>query len=375
MKKLLVRRVDYDFYTMRLPLSVIRRRKRVVFVHRELEKRHPQFSEKCCADTKFTLRQGKLLAEVAVMDTLRLAEYRKAFPNRHLFLEGKPERAVFARHREVRKVIAMALVALTFSIVLGSRHILFQKNGLAKAEQVETTDTVAATMLLPPESLFLSVLSAVGKKGGRVSSLVWQGGNCTFLISGCHPEDIVPQSVCAVSYANNEPRFELKLPVAYTNALLSGGENHFLPHLRKELLQNGVVILREEPGKRDVSLQLFCSQQNLAAALKVCAEEAEVNHWHERALRLQSGENGYDIKVSFSAGSRFYESQSPFQLVAAYASVFEPKHLPEKILPRVVSADALPARKDKVGEIKRLNGDVFVYYRQQDGRIVCEKAR
>ena len=123
MKKLLVASGDYDFYTMKLPLSLIRRRKRAVFVRRELEKRHPQFSEKCCADTRFLFRRGKILAEVAVMDTLRLAEYRKKYPGRHLFLEGKPDRAVFIRHKGWKKGGLMATTALAALLLLG-RHYL-----------------------------------------------------------------------------------------------------------------------------------------------------------------------------------------------------------------------------------------------------------
>ena len=372
MKKLLVASGDYDFYTMKLPLSLIRRRKRAVFVRRELEKRHPQFSEKCCADTRFLFRRGKILAEVAVMDTLRLAEYRKKYPGRHLFLEGKPDRAVFIRHKGWKKGGLMATTALAALLLLG-RHYLIPHE--AETEKVEVAEAVADSMLLPPESLLLSVLSAVGKKGGRIASLAWQGGNCTFSVTGCHPEDIASRTACSVSYANNEPRFELKLPVSYTSALLSGGDQNFLPQLRKVLLQNGVVILREEAGENDVSLTLFCSQQNLTAALKVCAEEAEVSHWHERALRLQSGENGCDLKVGFSTGSRFYENQSPFQVLASYAWLFKPKVLKEKIIPRTVAAESISPRRDKVGEIKRINGDVFAYYRMQDGSIVCEKAQ
>ena len=371
MKKTLVRTCDYDFYTMRLPLSVLRRRKRSVFVRRELEKRHPQFSEKCCADTKFSLKGGRVTAEVAVMDTLRLAEYRKLFPEKKLYLEDRPERVVFRRrHTNVGKAVAIGAAFCCLSIAF------FWQRGMGEVSDEAAPEPVkAAAVLFPPEALLASILSGVVKKGGRVSALSWHGGACDFSVSGCHPEDIVPDTVCAVSYTHNEPRFELHLPVAYTNALTVGGESQFVPRLRRQLLENGLVILRENPGEHDAGVQLFCQHDSLSVALKICAEQAELNQWHEREIQIKSGENGCDIKVSFSSGAQFYDDLSPFQVIAHYASVFEPKRRDEKVVPRSRTAEIPSLAKDKIGEIKRIDGEVFAYYRLNDGRIVCEKAQ
>ena len=373
MKKTLVRTCDYDFYTMRLPFSVIRNRKRSVFVRRELEKRHPQFSEKCCADTKFRIRRGKLTAEVAVMDTLRLAEYRKRFPDRHLFLEGQPERVVFSRrHLRAGRAVAMGVLALCMGMFFGWKT-LFRAQPPAALEP--PLEAAVAAAILSPEKLFAAILSGIGKNGGRVSSLKWQGGTCTFSVSGCHPEDVSPEIACAVSYANSEPHFELKLPVGHTNALLEGGDTQFLSHLRKALLQQGIVILREELGQKDGSIQMFCRHDLISDALKTCAEQSELHQWHERAIQISSRENGCDIKASFSAGAQFHEVQSPFQVIASYAHEFFPKPRTEKVVTRTHRTEEPAVKRDKIGEIKRINGEVFAYYRLHDGRIVCERAQ
>ncbi|MBQ7157871.1 MAG: hypothetical protein IJS09_00390 [Treponema sp.] len=371
MKKTVVQTCDYDFYTMRLPLSVIRRRKRSVFVRRELERRHPQFSEKCCADTKYLFRRGKLMAEVAVMDTLRLAEYRKRFPDKRLFLEGKPDRAVFARrHGNLGKAIFMAVAGVC--ALFGWKYMKPQQEQTVTEEPVAVA---AAAVLLTPEKLLASILSCISRKGGCVTALKWQAGNCTFSVTGCHPEDIAPDTACAVSYAHNEPRFELKMPVAYTNALLAGGDNQFLPHVRNQLLKSGIVILREEAGAKDVSIQMFCKHERVSDALKICAEQSDLHQWHERAIQLQSNDSGCDIRLSFSAGARFYEELSPFQVIATYASVFVPKQQEEKIVPRNRRAEEMVVSREKIGEIKRINGEIFSYYRLHDGSIVCERAQ
>ncbi|MBQ6780217.1 MAG: hypothetical protein IJP62_03180 [Treponema sp.] len=375
MNKSLVRNADYEVYTMTLPFSVIRRQKRIVFVRRELEKRHPLFSERCCTDTRLLLRKGKLTAEVTVMDKLRLAEYRKRFPHKRLFLEGKPERAVF-RHRSIGagKKVALCLAIAIFVGVI-ARHYRTSEESVAVVPQ--KTEVAAVAVLLSPEKLLASVLSAVGKKSGRISSLKWQGGFCHFSISGCHPEDVAGEISCTVSYSDNEPRFEISLPVALGNHLPEGGEEKFVPFVRHALLENGLVVIGEQIGQKDVTIHLFTAAENIATALKICAEQAELHGWHERELTVQNGENGCDIKAGFSAGAQFYAECSPFQTVAAYSSVFRQKPLELKVRPRVHAqmVKVIAPVREKVGEIKRIDGAVFAYYRLGDGRIVCEVAQ
>lgn len=372
--KTLVRRHDYDFYTVRLPFSMIRKRERSLFVRRELEKRHPRFSEKCCTDTKWALRKGKLTAEVAVMDRVRLAQYKKSFPGKRLFLELQPERAVFKKSRTGGTVLMCALLGC--AVLLGVRtirHLRPAQDNVSVAAQPEPTERAS---MLAPEQLLVSILAAVTRKGGRLTAARWQGNQCSFAITGCHPEDVVSGERCTVSYQNGEPHFEVALraqeqtPVAHENASPAA---ELVPALRHALLSYGAVILSEQIADDSVTVQLFAAHNVLGRALKVCAEQAELHGWCEASFALQSGENGCDAKITLAAGNVPYEIQSPLQTLAIYAPLFIPSEPPAAVRPRRANVVHAPVvEREKVGEIRRMDGSAFVYYRMGDGRIVCE---
>ena len=73
--KATVKKSDYEIYTFNIPLG-LRGKKRNAFITRELEKNHPCFSQQCCFDSRLKLHKGKLQSVVAVMDKIKLLEYR-----------------------------------------------------------------------------------------------------------------------------------------------------------------------------------------------------------------------------------------------------------------------------------------------------------
>ena len=375
--KTMVRRRDYDMYSVRLPFSMIRSRQRDAFVRRELEKRHPRFSEKCCADTRLSLHKDGLTADIAVMDKVRLAQYKKEFPGKRLFLEQQPERAVFKNARGGGKALALGLLVCA---LLGGVQVV--RNARASAVAPLTTaqtEPVEQTAFLSPEHVLLTVLAAITRKGGKLSALVWQSGSCRFAVTGCHPEDIASDEQCTVSYKNNEPHFELALPVqhmvtAHTESAFRA--DTFVPALRHALLSYGAVILSEQIAARDVAVHVFCTHDILGTVLKCSAEQAELHGWSEAAFSLQGGENGGDITMTFVPGTLAACDETPLRAVATYASLLMPEQIIAPVRPRKASVAQSPVIvRDKVGEIRRMDGSRFVYYRMSDGRIICEQEK
>ena len=76
MKNNVVRKNDYELYLMNIPWTLLGK-KRKQYIRRELEKVHPCFGEQYSFDSKTCIRKGKIQTLIAVMDKVKILEYRK----------------------------------------------------------------------------------------------------------------------------------------------------------------------------------------------------------------------------------------------------------------------------------------------------------
>ncbi len=417
MKKVLVKNCDYDRYSIALPLKIAIKRHGKSFLFKELEKRHPCFSTGCCTDTHYALRGGRLTAEVTVMERARLSEYRRLNPGRNLYLEDEPSFAVFKTQGEKIKV-----AALFFLLLMGGASLMFvnrniygsSKNavqaladsGAAKIENSTETDSV----LLAPTEIFSSVFSSIKNAGGKITSFVWKNGEASMNIRGCNIEEIAGARNCVVSYKNDEPCFSLVLqtPTQKKNhsATAAGSvsfspekqlaefeKTMFVPQIRTMLRTENVELVSEYRSEDFVELSFSVKNSSLAKALKYCAGLSSGNGWQEDSLSILGGENSCAVKVSFVPVKKIGSSQtdfenSPLMQAFLFAEIFIPEEKCEPIpLARRArsSASALqrvpvikaeksenPTESDsqgKIGEIRRKDGSVFVYYRNKHGQF------
>lgn len=88
LKKNIILRKDYDFYTIHLPFFIFLKRQKNQFINAQLEKLHPCYSDEFCFKSNLKFDKKGFKTDVIVMNKFLLAEYKNRFPNKKLFLEG-----------------------------------------------------------------------------------------------------------------------------------------------------------------------------------------------------------------------------------------------------------------------------------------------
>lgn len=226
MRKNYVKKEDYDFYSIVLPLKVAFSSSRKKFILRELEKLHPKLSAACFIKSWLHFKKGKIQADVAVMEKNLVASYKKRFPLESIYLPEK--RKLILSRRKYPAVFGIFLLFAGFFSGKMLYETFFSRKKIA-AEDISSIlnsncnpknvdsgllGLPSLPVLLAPSQLVVSVFSSVSKNGGKISSFSWNHGICSFSISGCSSEDIAQAQYCVVSYKDNKPVFSLAVPVA-----------------------------------------------------------------------------------------------------------------------------------------------------------------
>lgn len=432
MKKNYVRQEDYDFYSIRLPLRVAMSRSRKSFILRELEKIHPKVSSSCFVKSWLHLKKGKIQADIAVMEKKLFARYKNKFPGSPLYLPEKKQNPIFGSKKVSFFVSAALVLAAGFfggKILLDvfSVHKKSSENILIAQDIVPAE--AALPVLLAPSTLISAVFSSVGKSGGRLTSFSFNRGICTFGISGCDVEDVAQAQYCVVSYKDNRPQFTLSVPVSTENRILDFQENegvfggnqnnqdygsgdnlyqfqqilyqnsvknnldedagilhqagyqNSVKKVRAEIFHLGGNIQKEHVTENQAEFEFFVPEELFFTALHVAGTEAKNLGWEEKSFSVEKSGNQNHVKVTFSReneGKKIEPDFSAMLLTASYAWLFKSKETEAlKLAPKplfkktVVSAEV--AGKTKLGEIKRNDGFKYIYYKNQNGKISCEK--
>lgn len=396
MKKNYVRQEDYDFYSIRLPLKVAVSRRRKSFILRELEKIHPKVSSSCFVKSWLHFKKGKIQADVAVMEKSLLARYKNRFPGSPLYLPEKRQNPISGSKKVSFFVSAALVLAAGFfggKILLDvfSVHKKSSENILIAEDEVPAG--AALPVLLAPSKLISAVFSSVGKSGGRLTSFSYNRGICTFGISGCDVENVAEAQYCVVSYKDNRPQFTLSVPVSTENRILDFQEDaEIIPQtdyqnsvkkVRAEIFHLGGNIQKEHVTENQAEFEFSAPEELFFTALHVAGTEAKNLGWTEKSFSVEKSGNQNHVKVTFSReneGRKFEPEFSAMLLTASYAWLFKSKEtetlkLAPKPKPVFKKAGSLAeiAGKTKLGEIKRNDGFKYIYYKNQSGKISCEK--
>ena len=407
MKKVFVKKDDYDFYSIPLPVGVLSRRNRRNFLLREIEKRHPCFSSGNCFDSRLKIKKRSLFAEVVVMEKSKLFEYKNAFPSEPLFLEGRKNRCVF---RKKKNVVKLAVSMLALSVAAVALHAV-SKSGESpqSAEVAKIIQGEEDYVFLSPQDLFMLVFASVSKNGGKINSMEWSGDKCVFNVSGCPSEEIAGAKYCQVSYKNGEPNFLIQndgmkirraefddyaesglLRVAESASPLSAygfvakGKS-FVPEARSALLSLGCVILSEQVAEDSCRISFFSNEESFSQALGVLAACAFQHGLCEKSIRVENGGLYPTVSVSFEKNTgKDFESSSPLSVCARYSALLCRKNsggqtaeVPEtkpKVSPvYTIERRRTDGRSNRLGSIIAKDGRVFAYYKSNDGKIKMEE--
>lgn len=428
MKKNYVRQEDYDFYSIRLPLRVAVSRRRKSFILRELERIHPKVSSSCFVKSWLRLKKGKIQADVAVMEKSLLARYKNKFPGSPLYLPEKTQNPISGSKKVSFFVSAALVLAAGFfggKILLDVFSVHKKSSEKVLIAEDEVPAAAALPVLLAPSKLISAVFSSVGKSGGKLTSFSYNRGICTFGISGCDVEDVAQAQYCVVSYKDNRPQFTLSVPVSTENRILDfqeyggvfgGNQNNqnyendnnlyqiqqilyqnnldenagILPQtdyqksvkkVRAEIFHLGGNIQKEHVTENQAEFDFSVPEELFFTALHVAGTEAKNLGWEEKSFSVEKSGNQNHVKVTFSReneGKKFEPDFSAMLLTAKYAWLFKSKEAEAlKLAPKpLFKKTVIPAEivgKTKLGEIKRNDGFKYIYFKNQNGKISCEK--
>ncbi|MBQ9205882.1 MAG: hypothetical protein IJ158_04130 [Treponema sp.] len=401
MKKVMVSVADYEIYRFLMPWKFVFSREKA-FILSELEKMHPRFSGSCCYDTKYVLKKRQVMAEVVVMEKARLARYKTA--GGELFLESEKKRSVFSNRARIVRILSIILILLAGFLSLRiAKSVMLEKTastGISERivssehEQMragDETGEISKKSVRSSEELLREVFSSVSRRSGKISAFSYEkntlaakrkmAGECTFSIHGCNSEEIANAQYCVVSFKDNEPHFELLLPFedalsetenpifAYEDELLS------ITETRKQLRDLGAIIEREHNGETSAEFSFVTDASRLYSCLKICGEHAEQSSWQTKKFSVTEADGKCRVQTSFSKGEKA-RSFNPILLCAQHAYLFgselKVQKKQKKLLSPPDSSKSLVVR-EKLGEVRRDDGSVFVCYRTIDGKMTFEK--
>lgn len=412
MKKIMVSAADYEMYRFLMPWKCLFAHEKK-FILGELEKKHPRFSGSCCYDTKYVLCKKNLFAEVVVMEKANLARYKNA--GGELFLESEKKRSVFSKRAKMQRILSVLLLLIAGLLSLRIARSLFFENAgsvassgivLEDSSVAENDSELETEQKLSGEALLKEVFLSVSRRGGKISAFSFESnslptngnlaGECKFSIHGCNSEEVANAQYCVVSFKDNEPHFELVLPFTVPfdeananqancieeseiseTAPIFSYENDLLAvtAVRKQLRDLGAIIESEHNGETSAEFSFVTDASVLYSCLKICGESAEKSCWRTKQFSVTERAGKCRVQTSFLKEKQ-RQSFSPILLAAQHAYLFGSEL---KIQPKVKKLFPVPAAtnplvmREKLGEVRKNDGSVFICYRTIDGKMTFEK--
>lgn len=376
----LISEKDFEFYRIPIPwkivnLGFLKQERRNVFVKGELEKMHPGFSDKDCTDIKFSFKKRKLVAEVAVMNRMKLAQYKTAAGSKMLLISGKSPRTRIAFSARPKK--KKSFIFLVSGILLGVIFIGFSISG--HKNQIPEIEEITE---MHKENIFektAEILNSVETEGGIIKYFKAENGTIEFKIERCWPENIFSNEFCAVSYENGIPKFSIATKAYFlqdqSNSLAgSSFSKDFISQIRKSVMELHGKIETEEQFSDFSKIVFTAAEDNISKIFSAIRKYEIERGWRESDFTI-SAENGiFSIEMGFEPG---FLKDSFCTIFSGCLQLFEKKqeHSIEKehgLVSRqnqIASVSELVPPK-KVGQITGVNGQNVIFLRTPEGKII-----
>ncbi len=371
-KQVIISKNDYDTYCIPVSFKLLSRRKINSHIKKELEKKHPCYSERFITLIRYRFKKWKLTADVAVVDKAILEQAREDGSIGNIRLEDRKLKG--NKYRSILFIFIFCLFILTCVTGL--------LTGLKKEKTVVETEYKDNFVLKDrfPDCQEVTdlTLQRVYQNGGSIESFVWKEASCRFIVYGCKPEEIVFDRGCSVSYRNGEPVFTVDFQIKREAENTFSYEEYskagmFQKALRSAVTDLGGLIQSEELENKKTEMSFFISHEKLGSVLNGICKTTNENFWHETGLRIVSEINGCTVYASFSSG--ISENGSVCQILASYFRLFKQKEfvplrpLNQKIIPELSRS---PEKLSLLGRIRRNDGTYYSFYRDRTGKILKE---
>ncbi|MBP5695110.1 MAG: hypothetical protein J6X11_00510 [Treponema sp.] len=401
MKKEYVKKDDYELYSFPMPF-LLKRSRRKNYIAKKLEQLHPCFSDNCCYDAKYRLKKGKLMASVAVMDKVKLAEYRSG-GRKHIPLKfGDGNRLEFFNSEKILNISLTFAIAALAGILLASHAIHTKTKSNTERQQqarqaviAETEENTAFDKAIHHniEQSYMVLddfLQSARKTGGSIQncSLIFlqdqnadQAYKMTFSMKECFPQDFLANSedtpdrqsiFSAVSYANSKPEFSASLygKASKVIKLKQNLSKSQIDDIRLSIWNCNGILLTDfsDEGIVEFLIQNTSIKKLLENLKNICNEHSIF----PAAVEIEAEKFNSRMKIIFAEEIKV-EDCNPLALINKYSDVFLEKDLPKAKAPRKKALTQNHQSKECFGKIRQKDGSVLVFYKNSQGKITGEK--
>lgn len=422
-----IKKNDFEKYEIIVPFKKIAGRRKVQFLCSELEKKHPCFSDEFTFDSviKSFSRKG-ILQDVLVINKIKLAEYERkrsfssfsgtgfCVENEASLSDCKNSSLVWKHRFFVNKKIKLlsafitlfVLVIFLMSVFLSRREYLkltLADNNIHEREDfiqpelnIEKKDKLTEDME-NSDPVAISLFSKVSESNGKIKKFDWsiesRKGTAfekmNAFVTGIFPENIEMFSVDAVIYENRIPQMN----ISYSKELKSRGNSHtekntedtliiaekekakiipnsdFNKSLRETLALYGAVLKEEKAPPYHIT---FIAEgeavTDLTALLNDIAQlllDADRKITSISINPIQENNLCFGITIENESAKNF-----DLKLLADYLNLF-PFQLNRQIQIKKQEGKVVAPEVNSrtIGEIKKSDNTVVVFYKNEDGKI------
>lgn len=392
-----VKKNDYELYTFKIPLS-LRGKKRKAFITKELEKNHPCFSQQCCFDSKVQLKNGKFQSIVAVMDKVKLLEYRGKSKS-GVKLEGIKNFDFFSDDNASFVFLIIGFIAILFLFLVAPKINVKNKSVVQDISNIRSDEIVefpSVKFKIDSYDILEKYLLKVAEHGGIIKNFSYSINQISledvetgfsFDVKNIYPEnmelsetdfpDSIVQNFSAISYENESPKFSMSLSCTGEEDLSTEKiALETMSVVRNELNKKTEIIsedFNESSFVFSVNDEIFC---DLFSALGDCLKN---NSLGIVSLELNPGNNLHTVSIVLSKVKEDKKNLS--YLLADFWNLFcERKTEPIVIIEKNEKTDLRVEQKieppieeknygEKIGEVLRKDGKQIVFYKDADGKI------
>lgn len=364
---------DYDSYKILIPVGNMFGKKKQDYLYKELEKRHPCFSENFVFDVNTRVTKKGLLGDVTVMDRYVLGNYKNKYPKSRLLTEEN--KLVFTS--EWKNILVPVLVLL-FSLF----SILFLKFSFYK---VEETGQIAEEKTLPvfnelQRSILESVFYDIVESGGKIKNFHWSydgfSEKVSINLTDCNPADFEYSldaykiSFSPVVFEKDTAIFSIegenKVPGIFERKS-SNTRKHFFNEMNSWFTENGFVIKSEDYLTGTFSLSFSGNIGRYLLDLSKKADEV-VGKYGFYVNKIVLNKNQMEIGFTDDFVMPFEENFFCI-LGSINPSFYEDVQIKkEKKKIQKVQEKENVSRK-RIGAITHENGNVSTFYKNGKGRI------
>jgi len=394
MKEKIIRKVnceDYEIYKMKIPF-LLNRNKRNSYINQELEKEHPCFSNSCCYDVKYKLEKSGFVAKVAVMDKVRLAQYKLQMKNKKLFLENENKEKYF---NDKKQEYFLRISSVCFAFVIISAFV-----GIIKNIQIETNGKkekkiIAENIIYQPkviiEDICSDIFQIIKEKKGQIASFSYKTGvknmknnssytSLNIRISNCFPEDIINikykelalnhiLNVSAVEYLNDIPFFTIDC-ISENKNYINENEiinNEIIPTVRNAVMVSNGKISYENNLENEISFMI--KKDSLHNLLERIFNENKSKYYYVKEIDASVKNEELFITAKFINNK--LDKKNIAKVISDYEDLFFPVQEKNKIdfTQTQHNEENNECYKEIVGRISTSNGQKIIFYKDLNGKI------